>query len=165
MVKTGYIKLDFQKNSVHDIIQYSVEPFHKQLQEKQIRLEVDLPKDKNKLYIYSDIEKTVWVLMNLIGNALRYSNRWGKIVVRVIKKEKEKLSEFLVEDFGKGIEPEKLEKIFFSSISSQKNEYSPGTGLALPISREIIEAQGGKLAARSKQGEGSIFYFTLPLQA
>ena len=160
MSKSGYIKLDFLKNSVQKILEYSLQPFKRQFQDKEIQLDVDIP--PKQLYVSSDIEKTVWVLMNLIGNALRYSNRWGRVIIKVTIKSD--LVRFSVQDFGQGISPDKMSKIFsLIRLAHKKNNNTPGIGSALPISRELMEAQGGELNAESELGEGSHFYFTLPL--
>ncbi len=159
MTQENYIKLNFQKNAIETILKYSLRPFEEQFREKEIQLNVDTPSEK--LYVQSDIQKTIWVLMNLIGNALRYSNRWGKLLIKVSTERN--FARFSVQDYGRGISQENISKIFYSSVISQENKQVTGTGSALPISREFIEAQGGELHVESEIGYGSSFYFTLPL--
>jgi len=109
--------------------------------------------------IYSDPEKTAWVLTNLIDNAIQYSDT--ESVINIGVQQIRNYIQFKVQDFGRGIEEQYINKIFekFFQIpgSSQK-----GTGLGLAISKEFILKQHGKIWAESKPGEGSSFYFTLP---
>ena len=159
MPQENYIKLNCQKHSIEEILKYSLRPFQKQFQDKEIQLDVDTPSDK--LYVQSDIQKTVWVLMNLIGNALRYSNRWGKLNIKIYAEKN--FAHFTMQDYGQGIFQDKISKIFHSSVVLHKDNQRTGIGSALPISREFIEAQGGKIGVESEYGYGSRFYFTLPL--
>ena len=104
----NYIKLNCQKYSIEEILKYSLQPFQKQFQDKEIQLDVDTPSDK--LYVQSDIQKTVWVLMSLIGNALRYSNRWGKLNIKISAEKN--FAHFTMQDYGQGIPQNKISKIF-----------------------------------------------------
>jgi two-component system sensor histidine kinase VicK len=97
----------------------------------------------------------------LIDNAIKYSDG-GLIVVRG-----EKLGNEIVvsvADEGIGIHPEHLNRLFekYYRVKNPKR-YVSGTGLGLPIARQIIEAHGGRIWATSKLGVGSTFYFSLPL--
>ena len=159
MAKAGEIKLHYHDIRVDDIAHHAIKPFEKQFSDKQILIKLNLP--KWPLSINADAEKITWVLINFIGNALRYSQRWGTISISIQDKENE--VKFSVEDNGEGIPQNRLEKIFVASIhSNQSPQNGGGFGLALSISREIIEAHGGKIYAESKLGEGSNFSFILP---
>jgi len=109
------------------------------------------------------------VLVNLLGNAVKFTDHGEiEIAVRPFRDPDAPGRRFLlfsVRDTGIGISPPQMEKIFGKFIqvdSSMKRKYG-GTGLGLALSRQIVEKMGGKIWAESRSGEGSTFYFTLPL--
>jgi signal transduction histidine kinase len=97
-----------------------------------------------------------------LSNALRYSPAKSKIQLQVFVKDQQ--IEFSVRDFGKGIDPAYQKKLFdryFQVPTDGKNK--SGSGLGLAISKDFIEAQGGTIGLESEVGEGSRFYFDLPV--
>jgi PAS domain S-box-containing protein len=155
-VETGNIQLSIQQSDATKILQYAIEAVKIQADQKEIKLEIKI--DENLPLVKADAEKTTWVLINFLTNAIRYSNEKSKILVEV-KKDNDKII-FSVKDFGKGIEPKYKDKIFtryFQIPGSSKS----GTGLGLSISKEFIEAQGGQITVDSEFGEGSKFSFSL----
>jgi len=111
------------------------------------------------------------VLTNLVGNAMKFTEK-GEIVVGVQVKEalsgepKRVLLEFRVSDTGIGIPAEKVDRLFkpFSQVDSSTTRKYGGTGLGLAISKRLVEAMGGKLGVTSNEGEGSVFFFSLPVE-
>ncbi|MCF0059232.1 ATP-binding protein [Dyadobacter sp. CY356] len=155
-VETGNIQLNIQQGSPYKIIQYATEAVKVQADQKQIKLVLNA--DENLPEVKADTEKTAWVLINFLTNAIRYSSEETKVEIGV-KKENNGII-FSVKDQGKGIESRYREKIFdryFQVPGSPKT----GTGLGLAISKEFIEAQGGKIGLDSEIGMGSTFYFSL----
>jgi signal transduction histidine kinase len=110
-----------------------------------------------------DPEGIKQVLSNLISNAIKYSDTNKKLTVRLYKKGKKVYLE--IEDQGIGIPKEKHKNIFdkFYRVNSKKNENISGTGLGLTVSKDIIEAQNGKLFVESTFGKGSKFTIVLNL--
>jgi PAS domain S-box-containing protein len=106
-----------------------------------------------------DKDKIMQVLLNLISNAIKYSER-GPIVIETRLKARE--IEFSVKDSGQGIYPEEMENIFMP-FSHGPGRKTGGTGLGLAISKEIVIAHKGRIWVESELGKGSTFYFTLPL--
>ena len=108
-----------------------------------------------------DPEGIKQVLANLISNAIKYSDTKKKLVVRLYKKGKQAFIE--IEDQGIGIPEEKHKSIFekFYRVNSKKNENISGTGLGLTVSKDIIEAQNGKLLVSSTLNKGSKFTIVL----
>jgi two-component system sensor histidine kinase/response regulator len=107
------------------------------------------------------------VLLNLIGNALKFT-RQGSIAVDVkifAKNETSVTLKIIIRDTGIGIPSDRLESIFhaFTQADGSTTRHFGGTGLGLTISSQLVELMGGKLSVESKQGEGSTFCFTLPL--
>jgi PAS domain S-box-containing protein len=114
------------------------------------------------LLAYCDRERTLQVLFNLIGNAIKFTEPGGKITVSVDAGKKE-LS-FSVKDSGIGLRPEQHEQIFTPYWKADRLS-KRGTGLGLSIARGIAASQGGKLWVESKLGEGCTFFFTVPRYA
>lgn len=111
--------------------------------------------------VYADPEKTIWVLINLITNAIYYSESEVDIYVEASMRNREEVL-FKIRDTGKGIEGKYLKMIFERFFRVPGSEVK-GTGLGLAIAREIIVKQNGKIWAESTMGSGSTFCFTLPV--
>ena len=109
--------------------------------------------------IYADRGEIRRVICNLCGNAINYTNNGGKVTVTVKSQHKDLL--FTVQDNGNGIPQEDIPQLFnrFSQGTSKKR--STGTGLGLYLSRQIVEAHGGKIWLESKVNKGSEFSFLL----
>lgn len=155
-VETGNIQLNIQQSDPNQILHYAIEAVKPQADQKEITLEVKA--EDHLPSVKADTEKTAWVLINLLTNAIRYSHEKSKIIIEV-KRQDGKVS-FSVKDFGKGIESKYLDKLFtryFQVPGSNKS----GTGLGLSISKEFIEGQGGEIHAESEIGQGSRFSFAL----
>ncbi len=157
-VETGNIQLNFRQTAPKEIIDYSVDTIRMQAEQKHVALEVLCSEDLHKVSV--DTEKTVWVLVNLLSNALRYSPEGNRIIIEV--SEHNSLIEFSVRDYGIGIEDKYKDRLFQRYFQVPGSPRS-GTGLGLAISKEFIEAQNGKIGVESRIGEGSRFYFTLPV--
>ena len=102
-------------------------------------------------------------ILNLLSNAVKYSPNGGEIVVS--SRVEGKLVHVCVEDHGLGIPADALEQVFapYSRVESGTTRYIQGTGLGLPIVRQIVQMHGGKVWVESVLGQGSIFHFTLQL--
>jgi len=151
-VETGNIQLSIQQSDAAKILQYAIEAVKIQADQKQIKLETKI--DEQLPLVKADEEKTAWVLINLLTNAIRYSPEKSSVIIEV-KKDTDKVF-FSVKDFGQGIESKYKDKIFtryFQVPGSNKS----GTGLGLSISKEFIEAQGGYITVDSEFGAGSTF--------
>ncbi len=117
----------------------------------------DLP-----LGVHGDERRLRQVLLNLLGNAVKFTDKGG-VTLRVIKTE-QNILRFEVQDTGVGISPTELDAIFdpFQQVGDHERQ-SKGTGLGLAISKNLIELMGGKLQVTSQFGSGSQFGFELPL--
>lgn len=159
-IESGGDILNKEYVKIEELIDAAVTPLLLQLQQKNLELETKSDNDLPDIKI--DINKIAWVLINLLNNAVRYSRESGKIILEVKKQNNELL--FSVKDFGKGIEPNFIDKIFdkFVQVDSKKEESYRGVGLGLAISKEFVTAHGGKINVKSEPGKGSEFYFTIP---
>lgn len=113
--------------------------------------------------VYGDRERISQVITNLVTNAVKYSPAADKVIIDVTLKDGE--LNFSVQDFGIGIASKNLNKVFdqFYRVSGDTQNTFQGLGLGLYISAEIIRREGGKIWVESTEGEGSTFYFSLPV--
>lgn len=151
-VESGNIQLSVVAADAREILLYAIRSIRKQAEQKHIKLEASYPDHLPE--VLADKEKTAWVLINLISNAIRYSYEYSVIYLNLTN-EKEYIN-FSVKDTGQGIDPQYKDKIFdrYFRIPGSKEK---GTGLGLAISKEFIEAQGGKIDVDSDFGTGSTF--------
>jgi PAS domain S-box-containing protein len=151
----------YQLTHPKEILQYACEIMDKQAEQAEIDIESHYVFDMPKVNV--DLEKTAWVLLMFISNAIRYSPKKGKIIVKTEENAIENEIIFSVEDFGKGMTDEQKKKIFEKYLpSAQETKVQSKTGLAMAIAKEFIVTQGGKIWAESEESKGTIFYFSLP---
>ena len=155
--ETGNIQLKLQPVQPEVIVENALQAVLFQAQHKNISITKNLPSKLSS--VYADAEKTSWVLINFLTNAVKYSPESSVIEISISQKEN-KIS-FAVKDHGKGIEEKYLPKLFDRYFKVPGTYERSGTGLGLAISKEFIEAQGGTIQVKSILNEGSIFSFTL----
>lgn len=123
------------------------------------QIRIDLPKEKDKRPARGEFRRTLQILVNLIGNAIRYSPDGSVIKLRVSGDQE--FARISVSDQGDGIAPEDHERIF-TKFERLGRSGDGGSGLGLFISRRLAQAMGGRLAVESAAGKGSTFTLTLP---
>ncbi|WP_379091205.1 ATP-binding protein [Pedobacter sp. UC225_65] len=158
-VETGNLQLNVVQTNPQQIVGLALDVVNFQAQQLEIQLELI---SKNNLpNIHADVQKTAWVLVNFLSNALRYSPSKSKIIIQVI--EQGQFIEFSVKDFGKGIEEKHQKRLFdrYYQVPTDGQNKS-GSGLGLAISKDFIEAENGKIWVESAIGSGSRFCFSLP---
>jgi len=153
----GKMLYDFLENDVNDIIQEAYRNIILATPERKDDLVINLVAKPPR--IKCDKDKIFQVILNLISNGIKYSER-GPIVIETRLNTHE--IEFSIRDSGQGIYPEELEHVFMP-FSHGRGRKTGGTGLGLAISKEIILAHNGKMWVESEPRKGSTFYFTLPL--
>ena len=129
----------------------------------EIGLESKLPPDLS--LVKMDENRIRQVIENLLGNALKFTSKGGRVIVSAtLKKNQKEYVEVSVSDTGCGIPKTDLKKIFdkFKRADAGKKT-AGGTGLGLSIAKHIIAAHGGEIWVESEQGKGSTFFFTLPV--
>jgi signal transduction histidine kinase/DNA-binding response OmpR family regulator len=118
----------------------------------------DVPR---RLLVYADATRFKQILMNLLGNAIKFTPRGGKI--ELVASEAGNMVKIEVRDSGPGIPAEEKQRIFEAFHRMRQSEKaSEGTGLGLAITRRLVELHGGQLDVESQPGAGSCFQFTLP---
>lgn len=157
-MQSGKLMFNKERISIDEVIPQAFDLF-KASQTHQILY----TKEANGLVVEADVSKILQVMSNLLSNAIKYSPQGGEVIVRVTVQEgKLKVG---VTDKGLGIPSEALPKLFakFFRVDNDDRREIGGTGLGLAICQEIIQAHGGEIWAESTFGQGSSFYFTLPL--
>ena len=124
------------------------------------RLELNCPQDLPA--VSADRDRTEQILVNLLGNAIRYTET-GSIVVAATKTKRQVW--ISVTDTGIGIAAEDLSFLFerFWRADPSRSTHSGGTGIGLAIARRLVELQGGHIEVKSELGKGSTFRFCLPI--
>ena len=158
-MEAGRMNLDRQQTDLNAIVTDAAERVRPNAPAHPITLELDpgLPA------LSADRDRLTQVVANLLSNAVKYSPTGGAIVVRT---EREPNGVHLsVRDHGMGIPAESLETIWeqYSRVESRQTRGIQGTGLGLPIIRQIVRMHGGKAWAESEIGRGSVFHVVLPL--
>ena len=166
-IEAGSVTYDVRRVSLREIVDAVLPMVEPQMAERGLSLEVHVPMD---LSAQADRDKAEQVLLNLLGNAVKFTARGGR--VRIVASLDGKGTtgrasrvRVRVEDTGIGIPPDKLQQVFepFVQVSADPTRRAEGTGLGLAISRDLARGMGGELTATSVVGEGSVF--TLELEA
>jgi len=159
-IETGNVQINLAPVSPIDLLNYAYETMQMQAEQKGLNINISVSRDLP--LVQADTQKTLWVLINLISNAIRYTDTGGMIQLQAQEDDDSNFIRFSVTDSGKGINPNYLDKIFekFFRIDKDQTDQS-GSGLGLSIAKEFILAQGGRIWAESNFGEGSSFYFVL----
>jgi len=157
-IETGNIQLKLQKAQPAQIISDSVQAVQSLSEQKGIKIQVECP--ENLKPVNADADKTSWVLINFLTNAIKYTPERGTIIVAAQNHGSQ--VRFSVQDFGRGIEEKYRSRIFDRYFKVPGGVEKSSTGLGLAISKEFIDAQGGSIEVRSEYGKGSEFSFLLP---
>jgi NtrC-family two-component system sensor histidine kinase KinB len=159
-IESGTIYIQAEPVGAADLVREAVRPLQIQAEKKGIALITDLPAALPP--VAADFNKAVWVLTNLIGNALRYTEAGGTITIKVEVGSRRLY--FSVQDTGCGIPGEYQDQIFQKFIQVRgPAKKKGGAGLGLAIAREIVTAHGGEIWVESEVGKGSTFTFSFPL--
>ncbi|HEY1122107.1 MAG TPA: ATP-binding protein, partial [Haloferula sp.] len=149
-------RVDFDLNALANEL---VAIFQHPCEEKQLGLRLDAPALSRPLLVHGDEGKLRQILINLLGNAVKFTKR-GRVVLRILQEGEPWV--FEVEDTGPGIEPELQERIF-EPFQQGPGHAETGTGLGLAISKRQAGILGGKLTLDSQPGHGSTFRLALKL--
>jgi signal transduction histidine kinase len=159
-IEAGQLQLSITAYSIREVVASVVTATEGLANEKKLSLRAVVP--GNLPTGEGDERRITQVLLNLVGNAIKFTEA-GKIEVRASMKDD--YFEIAVSDTGPGIPVEERERIFdeFHQLDSSSTRTKGGTGLGLAISKKIIEMHGGRIWVESEFGQGSTFYFTLPV--
>ena len=143
------------------ICQFVINSYQDEIKRKKLKLEFKKP-EKKLPQVKVDVEKIRLVIQNLLDNAVRYTPAGGEIIISLAQAKK--AIEFSIKDTGIGIPKDQQERVFskfFRGTNVIRME-TEGSGLGLYITKNIIEAHGGKIWFESGAGKGTTFYFSLP---
>jgi PAS domain S-box-containing protein len=160
-LESGKAIWNFGEISLKEVITDACKALSSLFEQKKLPCYIEVQPDLPA--VYADKERLIQVVINLLSNALKFTEK-GYIKCRAERNGDEILVS--IEDTGIGIPEEEKERIFekFKQVGDLIRGKPKGTGLGLPISKQIVEAHGGKIWVESKLGQGSIFYFTIPLK-
>ncbi|MEP7057483.1 MAG: ATP-binding protein [Caldimonas sp.] len=160
-IEAGRMELALSEYSVTDIVGSVRTSLRSLAEEKGLGFSTDVPDDLPPAR--GDGGRLTQCLMNLAGNALKFTRR-GAVRIGVVLKGDELI--YRVSDTGIGIPPEELQNVFaeFRQVDATVTRQFGGTGLGLSISKKFVEMHGGHIWVESKVGEGSTFFFSVPLR-
>ncbi|MBC8005279.1 MAG: PAS domain S-box protein [Verrucomicrobia bacterium] len=161
-IEAGEVKIDRRRLSINQLIIDIQREYLFKAIEKGLELRINPLNDQEEIYIESDENKLRQILINFVGNAIKFTEK-GFIELSI-----QRLGDFVqirVKDTGIGIPPQYQEKIFerFRQVESAYSKKYGGNGLGLAISKALVELLGGNVGMETEHGVGSTFYFTVPL--
>ncbi|MEK7440859.1 MAG: ATP-binding protein, partial [Chloroflexota bacterium] len=163
-IEAGKMELAFEKMDLEEIIKSVMSSIGGLIKDRPIRLVPDIQTDLPPVYV--DSIRVRQVLINLFSNAAKFTEQ-GTITVRAVLQEFDTRSmvKVSVRDTGQGIAQADLSKLFqaFTQVDGSATRRTDGTGLGLAISRNLVELHGGAIWVESVVGEGTTFFFTLPV--
>jgi len=159
-IEAGKIEWHMEPCRIEAIIDRALEATHSLVEQKNLSVEKSIVADLP--VVLADHNKLIQVVINLLSNAVKFTNH-GNITLKAFEKEDHLIVS--VTDTGIGIAPGDQSKVFekFKQVGDTLTDKPQGTGLGLPICKEIIEHHGGRLWLESEIGKGSTFYFSIPV--
>lgn len=160
-LESGKVKFNMESNDIGRVIEDVCQLFRGQVEAKGITLSTVF--DSSVRLSVFDHDKITQVLVNIVGNAIKFTQAGEVLISAECVNDKIRVS---VADSGPGIKPEDLGKLFkkFEQLADNAGRTSFGTGLGLVISRQIVEAHGGRIWAEARAEGGAVFCFELPLE-
>ena len=150
-----------QKVDLASISAEAILELEKQWFNRKIKINTDIPTDLPS--VFADQRRMMQVLLNLIENALKFSEDEGEIFITMLHRTNQWV-EVIVRDNGPGIPQEEQQRIFVDRVRlPQTSQETTGFGIGLSVCRRIVEVHGGKIWVVSKPTEGACFYFTVPV--
>ncbi|MCL6417019.1 ATP-binding protein [Aestuariirhabdus sp. Z084] len=161
-IESGRLELEVGSTNLSKLLDSVSDIIRQRTQGKGLEFELDIAPDL-PLSIATDEVKLRQILINLLGNAIKFTER-GHVLLTVKELPEQQVLEFSVEDSGVGIPADKLNTIFEPFKQADAGHQNSGTGLGLAISQRLCELMGGELRVTSREGIGSCFSFTVPLR-
>jgi len=158
-IESGRVPLEKRAITPYELIQPAIDRMQLQAERAGLTLTLDCGRDLPA--VLADPNRMEQVLVNLVHNAIKFTPPGGEILVSAHNEPGKVV--FMVRDTGVGIEPEALTRIFERFYKADRSRSGGGTGLGLSIARHLVESHGGHIWAESNPGQGSTFYFSLPI--
>jgi signal transduction histidine kinase len=157
-MESGTFTVTKKEENIIEIISSVVEMMKMIAEAKRIQMEMNIQTDMPM--VSCEANRITQVISNLLGNAIKFSNDGGKIIITAIEQNRQCI--ISVSDTGPGIAEEEISKVFDKFWQADKTK-KLGSGLGLAIAKGIVEAHGGHIWVDSEQGAGSTFTMTIPL--
>jgi PAS domain S-box-containing protein len=159
-IEAGKMDLRFAPVGIRNLVDGIKQIVQPQIEEKKLNLEIAMDEELDD--IIADGVRLKQILLNLVSNAIKFSNSEGKVILSAKRKYND--IEFSVQDFGVGIRKEEVQKLFqpFQQTDHGAKKIE-GTGLGLAITKKLTELHGGSLFVMSEYGEGSTFVARIPM--
>ena len=160
-IESGKLVLKSEPHNMNDIVKEVADTMRGLAEVKGLDLITDLAADIPDIKF--DKDKITQVVTNLVTNAVKFTEK-GSIIIKTSRNNN--IVKLEVRDTGIGVKGSDMPKLFqkFSQLEKGLERKTGGSGLGLVISKEIVEKHGGKIGSESKHGEGSLFYFLLPIE-
>lgn len=164
-IEAGKLELEIEKIDIYEIVNQVTDGLQGQVDQKKLKMILSIVPDTPQ-FIWADPVRLRQVLVNLVGNAVKFTER-GKIELSIAPIQGASLEQvvlrFSVRDTGIGIAPEDQQKIFdaFAQVDASNTKKFGGTGLGLTISNKLLALMGSQLKVRSEVGKGSTFSFEI----
>jgi signal transduction histidine kinase len=160
-MEVGSMSLNRQVTDLHRMLNEVLTKVHAQVEEKRLTFEVTIPEKLPEPKI--DKDKMATVLVNLLGNAIKYTPAGGRVAFRVHATDQS--LEISVEDTGVGIAEDELSRVFDKFFRSEdpRVQEQQGTGLGLALVQEVVRLHGGRVSVESEIDKGSTFQIVLPI--
>lgn len=167
-IEAGKMLLEIQSFVLHNCIEDTIDLLASEAASKNIAMSYEIAPNV-PINILGDITRLRQILVNLAGNAIKFTNN-GKIIVSVVVEKNENdnyLLHFAVKDTGIGIPQNRLDRLFkkFNQVDNSTTRRYGGTGLGLAISKQLAELMGGTMWVESEVGKGSVFHFTIQVKS
>ncbi len=163
-INAGKFELEYSSVNLHDMLGMAFTMLSEDINKKN--LNVDFKTDGEPAVIVADERRMRQIIINLLGNAIKFTKEKGTIGADIQIDEERKLVTINVRDTGIGIQQDKINNLFttFSQIDSSLSRNYQGTGLGLALVKKLTELQGGSVSVQSTYGVGSTFSVTIPKQ-
>ena len=159
-IETGKTELRLEPLNLNLLIEETVKQLGPQAERRQLSIRKELV--PNLLSVSVDVERMRQVIINLVHNAIKFTNPGGKIVVST--QVQDSLVILDISDNGVGIAKNDLPHVFERFYKVDRARSGGGTGMGLAIAKHVIEAHGGNIWVQSEEGKGSTFSLSLPLK-